>query len=109
MVSPTRPSLKDRVNAAAKGVFGGVAGALISVLFTTVTDPDSALNPDAVDTGSNPPISLPNTTAEWVTLLVAVALGFLLPWAKRNYPSVADAAKQLEIARVRVDEGKQQA
>ena len=103
------PSLKDKVLQAAKGFAGGAAGAIIGLLFTTVTDPDAALNPDAVDTGSNPVFQLPNTTAEWGTLAVAVLIGFLLPYLQKNFPSVAQALRQYEGAKQRVSEGKQSA
>ena len=102
-------SISDKVQQAAKAFAGGLAGALVSVLFTTVTDPDAAINPDAIDTGSNPAVQLPNTSAEWITLLVSVALGFLLPYFKRNFPSVLQAQKQLTVAEQRVVEGKQTA
>lgn len=101
------PSLKDRLGQGAKGIAGALAGALVSILFTTVTDPEAAINPDAVDTGSNPLVQLPNTTAEWITFAVAVVLGFVLPWAKRNYPSVTQALETVRVAQRRVAEGKQ--
>lgn len=101
-------ALKDKINAAAKGIAGGVAGAIVSILFTTVTDPNAAINPDAVD-GANAVVQLPNTTAEWVTLAVSVFVGFILPWVKKNYPSIAAAEQQLVEAQSRVAEGKQSA
>lgn len=96
----------DQVQAAGKAVFGGVAGAIISVLFTTVTDADSVVNPDAPDT-ANTVVQLPNTQAEWVTFVIAVIVGFALPWLKRNFPSVPTARAQLDLAERRVAEGKQ--
>lgn len=102
-----RPTLKDKIGQTWKALAGGLAGAIVSILFTTVTDPESAINPDAVDTGSNPLVQLPNTTAEWVTLGVAVLVGFVLPYLKRNYPSVAQALTQYEAAQTRVAAGKQ--
>jgi hypothetical protein len=96
----------DKLQEAAKAVVGGLAGALISVLSTTVTDPNAVINPDAPD-GANAIVQLPNTTAEWVTFVVSVVLGFALPWLKRNFPSVPAAEKQLAVAKVRVARGKQ--
>lgn len=107
MVS-TGPSLKDRLNAAAKGLAGGLAGAIISVLFTTVTEPDAVVNPDAVP-GADQVVQLPNTTAEWVTFAISVLVGFVFPYVKKNFPSIAAAAKQLEEAQNRVADGKQSA
>lgn len=105
----TRPTLKDKLGQTAKAVMGALSGAIVSILFTTVTDPNAAINPDAADTGSNPLVQLPNTTAEWVTFAVAVVIGFVLPYLKRNYPSVAQAVEQLRVAESRVVEGKQAA
>lgn len=99
-------ALKDVVGQWGKAIAGGIGGAIISVLFTTVTDPNAIINPDAPD-GANAVVQLPNTTAEWVTLVVSVAIGFGLPWLKRNYPSVADALAQVKLAQARVDQGKQ--
>jgi hypothetical protein len=96
----------DKVQQAAKAFAGGLAGAIVSVLFTTVTDPDAAVNPDAA-AGANAVVQLPNTQAEWVTLLVSIVVGFVLPYIKRNFPSVLQAQKQLAIAEARVVEGKQ--
>lgn len=96
----------DQVQAAGKAVAGGVAGAIVSVLFTTVTDADSVVNPDAPDT-ANAAFQLPNTQAEWVTFAIAVIVGFALPWLKRNFPSVVAARAQLDLAERRVAEGKQ--
>ena len=106
-VAAARPTLKDRIGQVGKALAGALSGALVSVLFTTVTDPESAVNPDAVDTGSNPLVQLPNTTAEWVTLGVAVVIGFVLPYLKRNFPSQAQALEQWQEAQKRVAEGKQ--
>lgn len=96
----------DKLQQAAKGIAGGVAGAIVSVLFTTVTDPNAVINPDAPDT-ANAVVQLPNTTTEWVTLLVSVILGFALPYLKRNFPSIPQAEKQLDIALARKADGKQ--
>lgn len=111
MVTPTpavKPSLKDRLLAAAKAFAGGLAGAVVSVLFTTVTEPDAVVNPDAVP-GADQVVQLPNTQAEWVALAVSVFLGFVLPFLQRNFPSVLAAEKQLAVAQNRVADGKQQA
>lgn len=104
-----RPTLKDRIGQTSKAIMGALSGAIVSILFTTVTDPNAAINPDAADTGSNPLVQLPNTTAEWVTFAIAVLIGFVLPYLKRNYPSVAQAVEQASIAKQRVAEGKQAA
>lgn len=106
-VAGPRPTLKDRIGQIGKALAGALSGALVSVLFTTVTDPDAAVNPDAVDTASNPLVQLPNTTAEWVTLAIAVLIGFALPYLKRNFPSQAQALQQYQNAQRRVVEGKQ--
>jgi multisubunit Na+/H+ antiporter MnhB subunit len=98
--------LKDRVLQAAKAFAGGLAGAVVSVLFTTVTDPNAAVNPDAPP-DANAIVQLPNTTAEWVTFLVSVLVGFVLPFLQRNYPSVSQAIQQVEVAKARVAVGKQ--
>jgi hypothetical protein len=98
--------LWDKVQQAGKAVLGGVAGAVVSVLFTTVTEPDATVNPDAVP-GADQLVQLPNTQAEWVTFAIAVVLGFLLPYLKRNFPSVVQAQEQLAVAQNRVAEGKQ--
>lgn len=100
------PTVKDRIGQAGKALAGALGGALISILFTTVTEPDAALNPDAVP-GADQFVQLPNTSAEWITFAVAVVLGFLLPWAKRNYPSVTQALETARVAQARVAEGKQ--
>lgn len=99
-------SVKDTVLSWAKGFAGGIAGAVVSVLFTTVTDPNAAVNPDA-PSGASAIVQLPNTQAEWVTFAVAVAIGFALPWLTKNYPSVAAALQQYEEAQNRVAAGKQ--
>lgn len=99
-------TLKDRVLQAAKAFAGGLAGAIVSVLFTTVTDPNAAINPDAPD-GANAIVQLPNTTAEWITFVVSIFVGFVLPFLQRNYPSVAQAIEQVETAKARVAVGKQ--
>ncbi|AAN02095.1 holin [Mycobacterium phage Barnyard] len=96
----------DKVQQAGKAVAGGVAGALVSVLFTTVTEPDATLNPDAA-AGADQLVQLPNTQAEWVSFAVAVIVGFLLPFIKKNFPSVAQAKLQLVEAQRRVAENKQ--
>jgi hypothetical protein len=96
----------DKVQQVGKAVAGGVAGAVVSVLFTTVTDPNAAVNPDAPD-GANAVVQLPNTQAEWVTFAIAVVLGFLLPFLKRNFPSLVQAEQQLAVAQNRVADGKQ--
>lgn len=102
------PTFKDRFGQAAKAFMGALAGAIVSVLFTTVTDPNAAVNPDAPP-GADAVVQLPNTTAEWVTFAVAVVVGFVLPWAKRNYPSVSQALEQARVAEQRVADGKQTA
>jgi hypothetical protein len=99
-------ALKDRVLQTAKAFAGGLAGAIVSVLFTTVTDPNAAINPDAPD-GANAVVQLPNTTAEWVTFVVSILVGFVLPFLQRNFPSVDQAIEQVEIAKARVAKGKQ--
>ena len=101
-------AFKDKVQASAKAFFGGLAGFLISMLFTTMTDPNSAINPDAPH-GASAIIQLPNTSAEWWALVISVVTGFILPWVKKNYPSIAVAEQQLAEAQSRVQEGKQQA
>lgn len=100
-------SLWDKVQAAGKAFAGGVAGAVVSVLFTTVTEPDAVINPDSAP-GADQLVQLPNTQAEWVTFAIAVVVGFVLPWLKRNFPSVVAAQKQLAVAQTRVAEGKQE-
>lgn len=97
-----------KVQAAGKAFAGAVAGAVVSVLFTTVTDPNAVVNPDA-PAGADQIVQLPNTTAEWVAFVAAVIVGFGLPYLKRNYPSVVTAADQLKLAEKRVAEGKQKA
>lgn len=96
----------DSVQQVAKGVAGAVAGAVVSVIFTTITDPDAVLNPDA-PAAADEFVQMPNTTAEWVALLIAVLIGFGLPFVKRNYPSVNKASDDLELAKQRVRDGKQ--
>lgn len=98
----------DQVQASWKGVAGGVAGAVISVLFTTITEPDAVVNPDHVP-GADQVVQLPNTQAEWVALIASVVVGFLLPYLKRNFPSVVTAKDTLALAEKRVAEGKQSA
>lgn len=100
------PTLKDRVGRVGKALAGAVSAALVGVLFTTVTDPDAVVNPDAPN-GANAVIQLPNTTAEWVSLAVAVLVGFVFPYLKRNFPTVSDAIEQVRVAETRVAEGKQ--
>lgn len=100
------PTLKDRILQAAKGFAGGLAGAIVSILFTTVTDPNAVVNPDAPDS-ANAVVQLPNTTAEWVTFGIAVLVGFVLPFLQKNYPSVAQAIAQLNQAKARQAVGKQ--
>lgn len=100
------PTLKDRILQAAKGFAGGVAGAIVSVLFTTVTDPNAVINPDA-PAGSDQLVQLPNTSGEWITFAVAVLIGFVLPFLQKNYPSVAQAIAQLNQAKARQAVGKQ--
>lgn len=102
------PSLKDRILQAGKGFAGALAGAVVSVLFTTVTDPNAVINPDAPDS-ANAVVQLPNTTAEWLMFAVSVLIGFALPFLQRNYPSVAQAIEQLNTAKSRQAEGKQKA
>lgn len=89
----------DRLQANAKAFAGALAGALISVLQTTATDPD----------GSLANVELPNTEKEWFAFAAAVAVGFALPWLKKNFPSVPEAQKKVTEAERRVAEGKQQA
>lgn len=98
----------DKVQAAGKAFAGAVAGAVVSVLFTTVTDPNAVVNPDA-PAGSDQLVQLPNTQAEWVAFVAAVIVGFGLPYLKRNFPSVVTATDQLKLAEKRVAEGKQKA
>lgn len=107
--APVRPTLKDKLQQVGKALAGALSGAVVAVLFTTVTDPQAAINPDAVDTGNNAIVALPNTTAEWVTAGVAVLIGFVLPYLKSNFPSVGQALEQYELAQQRVAQGKQQA
>lgn len=99
-------ALKDVVGQWGKAIVGGFGGALISILSTTVTDPDSFINPDAPDS-ANAIVQLPNTGAEWLTFAIAIAIGFGFPWLKRNYPSVADALAAYKLAEQRKAEGKQ--
>lgn len=99
-------SFLDDVQRVGKAVAGGVAGAVVSVLFTTVTDPNAVVNPDAPDS-ANAIVQLPNTEAEWVTFGISVVIGFLLPWLKKNYPTVLEAEKAAALAKQRVSEGKQ--
>lgn len=87
----------DKIRAAGKAFLGALAAAIAVVLQGTVTAPD----------GSVTNWKLPETGAEWTAFAVAVALGFLLPWLKRNYPSVPTAEAKLELAKSRVETGKQ--
>ena len=96
----------DVLQRMAKALAGGLAGLITAGLFTTVTDPDAVVNPDAPDSASAV-FQMPNTTAEWVTTLLAVLLGFGLPYLKRNFPSVAEALSHVRLAEARVDAGKQ--
>lgn len=64
----------DVLKAQFKAIAGALVGAVVSVLTTTVTDPDAAINPDAVN--GNAIVQLPNTAAEWVSFGVAVLLGW---------------------------------
>lgn len=107
-VPSNSPTLKDRFGQTAKAFMGGLAAAIVSLLFTTVTDPNAVVNPDAPD-GANAIIQLPNTTAEWVAFGVAILVGFVLPFVKRNFPSVSQALEQARVAQRRVAEGKQTA
>lgn len=98
----------DKFQASAKAFMGALAGAVVAVLFTTVTEPDAIVNPDAVP-GANQLVQLPNTAAEWTTFAASVVVGFILPYAKRNFPSVVEARKAVKLAEERVELGKQQA
>jgi fructose-specific phosphotransferase system IIC component len=92
-------SFTDRLQANAKAIAGALAGAVISVLQTTVTDPE----------GSVANVELPNTEEEWVAFVIAVIIGFALPWLKENFPSVPEAQRKVTQAEQRVAEGKQSA
>lgn len=96
----------DGFQATAKAFAGGLAGAIIALLFTTVTEPDAVVNPDAAP-GANQLVQLPNTQAEWVAFGTAIVVGFVLPFVKKNFPSVVDAQKAAALAQQRVAEGKQ--
>lgn len=98
----------DKFQAMGKAFAGGLAGAVISLLFTTVTDPNAVINPDAPP-GADQLVQLPNTTAEWVAFGTAILVGFVLPFVKKNFPSVADAEKAFQLAQQRRAEGKQEA
>lgn len=89
----------DRLQEVGKAVAGAVVGAVIAVLQTTAADPD----------GGVANVELPNTTDEWVGFGIAVALGFLVPYLKRNFPSVEKAESDLALAQQRVAKGKQSA
>lgn len=92
-------SFWDRLQANGKALAGAVAGAVISVLQTTVTDPEGTLTN----------VELPNTESEWVAFAAAVVIGFALPWLKRNFPSVPEAQQKVAVAEQRVAAGKQNA
>lgn len=96
----------DKLQKAGKALAGGLAGAVISVLFSTVTEPDAVVNPDHAP-GASQVVQLPNTQAEWVTFVLAVVVGFGLPWLKKNYPSVLEAREMVKTAERRVTTGQQ--
>lgn len=78
----------DVLKAQFKALAGALVGALVSVLTTTVTDPDAAVNPDAVN--GTAIVQLPNTQAEWVSFAVAVLLGWATVYfAPKNQPAPA--------------------
>lgn len=78
----------DALKAQFKAIAGALVGAIVSVLTTTVTDPDSVVNPDSVD--GNAIVQLPNTQAEWVSFGVAVLLGWATVFfAPRNQQPVS--------------------
>jgi fructose-specific phosphotransferase system IIC component len=87
----------DQLQDKAKALAGALAGAIISVLQTTVTDPEGSLTN----------VELPNTSEEWTAFAVAVAIGFVLPYLKKNYPSVSKARDTLKVAEERVRLDKQ--
>jgi hypothetical protein len=98
--------LLDELQKLAKAIAGAVVAAISVVATTTVTDPNAVVNPDAPD-GANQLVQLPNTQAEWVTFVLALAVGFALPYLKRNFPSVTEANRIVALANKRVAEGKQ--
>lgn len=85
----------DRVKANAKAFLGALATAVGVALYNGVSTPDGG------------PIQLPHTSEEWGAFGAAVVLGFLLPWLKRNFPSVEKAEADLALAQKRVSTGKQ--
>lgn len=91
----------DKLQAAAKAIAGALAGAVGAVIFNTTTEADGSFDPTSLN------VELPNTQAEWIAFAIATALGFALPFLKRNYPSVAAAAEQLRLAEERKALGKQ--
>jgi hypothetical protein len=91
-------ALKDTLGAKAKAIAGAVAGAVIAILQTSLSDADGNVLTN---------LELPNTTAEWLGLVVAAVLGYLAPYVKRNFPSVTKAEEDLSIARRRLAAGKQ--
>lgn len=99
-------ALLDNIGRNAKAFAGALAGAVISTLYTTVTDPNAVINPDAPDSAGQL-VQLPNTQAEWIAFVVAVILGYLAPWLTPNRPPVVEAENKLVVARDRVAEGKQ--
>lgn len=99
-------ALLDKAQRAGKAIAGALAGAIVSTLFTTITDPNAVINPDAPESASKL-VQLPNTEAEWIAFGAAVLLSAALPWLRRNYPSVVQAEQQLVVARDRVAQGKQ--
>lgn len=89
-----------------KAIAAAVLAALAGVAYTTVTDPDSAINPDA-PAGASAAIQLPNTTTEWVTLLLSVLVSYLGVYLAKNRESVPALETKLVQARARVDTGQQ--
>lgn len=85
----------DRLKANAKAFVSALATAIGVALYNGVSTPDG------------PPVQLPHTSEEWGAFAAAIALGFLLPWLKRNFPPVDKAEADLALARDRVNAGKQ--
>ena len=90
-------NLWDKVQDAGKAFLGAIAAALVLLLEPFLKDPTSGL--------SN--VDLPKNGQEWLGFFIAAGIGFLLPWLKRNFPSVEKAEKNLALAQERVETGKQ--